>query len=1020
MHNISKFILTFFIAIPLVFAFGSQTVKQIDEIKNNTGTDIVLNPTDKVKINYFAGEKALQSTVDGELEESAVTNTELGFVSGVTSSIQTQIDSKTPLTRLINTTAPLQGGGDLTTDRTLSILQSGAAQDGYLSSTDWNTFNNKQSAITGTDGDLYYWNSGLSNLAIGTTNQILQVSALGFPEWADLPPSVSVTTKGDIQTYSTAPDRLPVGSDNQILSANSATATGLEWIDPPNTSPTTTQGDIIIRGATEDERLPIGTVDQILVSNGTTLAYQDLPVSLPDQTGHNGEYLRSNGTDADWQNVNDSVNDVKDNLLECASFEDCTFEGVITTSGTSDSAISARSSEVSAYNDSKLNLSATAASTLDYTYTKTASFDGKQMVAYCEIKTANTQVTFSAGADGVEAGSLSVSSGDTWKYYKIPFVGGATSQYFKVDHSNGAETPNIDIDNCFIGKTQDATFKIDTTITDWQEFTLALDATTTAPTKGTHQEFAKWRRVGDSMEIQYSLFQTTAGTAGSGIYLFRLPSGYTMDTSKLINLNGLGLDVLGSAEVYLGTLFEGAVKARPIDNALEISVLSDTVAGNSLGSSFGSLANATARYSFTAKVPIAGWSSEKSTVVTQDTELTAKTANTFVAGLGSTGSVGQENFDWINGSCANPSTGNITCTFNTGIFTEPPVCVVALNNTGTNFNKSASINDVTSTGFKVSTWVDSTATPSSQFTQIRCSKTGADVNKSATIVGKFENINSSDLCQVEANGNDGETITGSTEDVPFKNKIKDNCNIFNNTGNTGSNTNDAVIPTRSGFYLISGGFFGQNIVQGLDVYENGSTVIKRCGVNPGGASTYIFSCLVNLISGNTYTLRTTATQILTNSTSLHTLQITELPDYEAIVKNLSDQKVECQTKTLSGNVTSNNAIPDLQFDNLTIGKRYEVCINMRARCPVSTDNIDLTVKDNSVGIAVTTAACSIVSSGLVQKRYSCSKFNASTTTITTESSSITSGNEITGTGNYTGTWVELCELPDTYVETTKF
>ena len=37
-----------------------------------------------------------------------------------------------------------------------------------------------------------------------------------------------------------------------------------------------------------------------------------------------------------------------------------------------------------------IRLSATAASTLDYTYTKTASFDGKQMVAYCEIKTANT------------------------------------------------------------------------------------------------------------------------------------------------------------------------------------------------------------------------------------------------------------------------------------------------------------------------------------------------------------------------------------------------------------------------------------------------------------------------------------------------------------------------------------------------------------------------------------------------------------------------------------------------------
>lgn len=45
--------------------------------------------------------------------------------------------------RLINTTAPLTGGGDLSADRTLAITQSNGSQDGYLSSTDWSTFNNK-------------------------------------------------------------------------------------------------------------------------------------------------------------------------------------------------------------------------------------------------------------------------------------------------------------------------------------------------------------------------------------------------------------------------------------------------------------------------------------------------------------------------------------------------------------------------------------------------------------------------------------------------------------------------------------------------------------------------------------------------------------------------------------------------------------------------------------------------------------------------------------------------------------
>lgn len=45
----------------------------------------------------------------------------------------------------ISTTSPLQGGGDLSANRTLSITQANSAANGYLSSTDWNTFNNKTS-----------------------------------------------------------------------------------------------------------------------------------------------------------------------------------------------------------------------------------------------------------------------------------------------------------------------------------------------------------------------------------------------------------------------------------------------------------------------------------------------------------------------------------------------------------------------------------------------------------------------------------------------------------------------------------------------------------------------------------------------------------------------------------------------------------------------------------------------------------------------------------------------------------
>lgn len=56
----------------------------------------------------------------------------------------------TPVTnaRTISTTSPLSGGGDLSANRTLSISQATTSTNGYLSSTDWNTFNGKENALT--------------------------------------------------------------------------------------------------------------------------------------------------------------------------------------------------------------------------------------------------------------------------------------------------------------------------------------------------------------------------------------------------------------------------------------------------------------------------------------------------------------------------------------------------------------------------------------------------------------------------------------------------------------------------------------------------------------------------------------------------------------------------------------------------------------------------------------------------------------------------------------------------------
>jgi len=69
------------------------------------------------------------------------------------------------------TTAPLQGGGNLTANRTLSITQATTSANGFLTSTDWNTFNGKQNTlVSGTTIKTVNGTTllGSGNLSVGT------------------------------------------------------------------------------------------------------------------------------------------------------------------------------------------------------------------------------------------------------------------------------------------------------------------------------------------------------------------------------------------------------------------------------------------------------------------------------------------------------------------------------------------------------------------------------------------------------------------------------------------------------------------------------------------------------------------------------------------------------------------------------------------------------------------------------------------------------------------------------------
>jgi hypothetical protein len=90
-------------------------------------------------VTWEYSETPYQATLS---EVNTGTNTDK-FVSPYTFTSADKWNNYTPNTRTISTTSPLAGGGDLSANRTFTISQANTTTDGYLSSTDWNTFNSK-------------------------------------------------------------------------------------------------------------------------------------------------------------------------------------------------------------------------------------------------------------------------------------------------------------------------------------------------------------------------------------------------------------------------------------------------------------------------------------------------------------------------------------------------------------------------------------------------------------------------------------------------------------------------------------------------------------------------------------------------------------------------------------------------------------------------------------------------------------------------------------------------------------
>ncbi len=147
---------------------------------------------------------------------------------------------------------------------------------------------------------------------------------------------------------------------------------------------------------------------------------------------------------------------------------------------------------------------------------------------------------------------------------------------------------------------------------------ITIGATTTGPTKGTTSiDRMITSRYGNRAKIVYSYRQAAGGTAGSGEYLFSLPSGLSFDSSIIPDATATlySSDAKNAAFVGVGQAGgtnNGMCSLFAYSTTQFRAICANNAAGtppgfNTISSTYDTLAGAMF-YSFTVDAPISGWS----------------------------------------------------------------------------------------------------------------------------------------------------------------------------------------------------------------------------------------------------------------------------------------------------------------------------------------------------------------------------------------------------------------------------
>jgi len=299
----------------------------------------------------------------------------------------------------------------------------------------------------------------------------------------------------------------------------------------------------------------------------------------------------------------------------------------------------------------------------------------------------------SVSSASVENGCMNYTNfGAPQKLTVFPLFGGTSTGVELI----GATAITYLVDDAYVGDRSDTAFGPKNV--NWTNFG-AFTADTTLFGQGTMTGSGstpcKYRQDGSTLHVQCAF---TGGTVAATLGAMLLPTGYTIDTSRIINTNNTGAsgDVvgrystngassLGNIVTATGTATDRVYMAGTFNNAAMTAPVN-------VSAFIGSSAKWTLNYS----VPVLDGDTGAFTTKCSDPRLCA---TNFSWQVSSAGVVSNENFDIVNGNCVYAS-NEWTCTYNSSILTQGMNCAINVTDDSSGSSVRAVVSTNTTLKFK--------------------------------------------------------------------------------------------------------------------------------------------------------------------------------------------------------------------------------------------------------------------------------------------------------------------------------